>query len=372
MQRVDIQATKNNLSNDENKIFEKLPRRKKYTEKDYEQKLALVQIINQLWRQNKQIAPDVREEKIKQWLYDEKQRTKQVTSLKTKDINNLIYYQLQKLKRNELDQAQQSQNAIRNDNSSTLQLNVSDAKQPNPESQQFTRKFDKLEYVEFSDEKIVSVSSEQQSAESFIYSVSEDRFQIYEFKPLTCANTSHDEQYMQRQKELIQQQIKLDQKQKFEACVLEAINAYYFMTEGVKFATINEALLNYRKYVLGLGSGRPSKIHLNLKKIANTCEITEKQCNQQFQTLLANAGEEVDQCVKQQVMNRIHQLVKEMQSSQIEVAQCFKAEMKEECADRDKQIKQIIENEFQFKKKPNINFKQISNYINYHLKKLKD
>ncbi|CAL6012050.1 GYF_domain [Hexamita inflata] len=139
----------------------------------------------------------------------------------------------------------------------------------------------------------------------------------------------------------------------FKTKILKAIIQYF----NIEFQTLEEALIYYRKCIVGAENGKATKIHLNFKKIASDCDITEKECRQKFQTLLGNQLQSWPEEVIAEVNERILKLQKEIQEPDI--------------AKRKDQIRDIIELEFHLKQQVQYRYKEISNKIDYILRKLK-
>ncbi|CAL5982471.1 GYF_domain [Hexamita inflata] len=172
----------------------------------------------------------------------------------------------------------------------------------------------------------------------------------------------------------------------FEPILLIAINNYYKSTmindideinnsKITEFKTLEDALIFYRKHIVGVDDDseegedniapntqqethniiKGSKIHLNFKQIAQECGMSEKDCRQRFQTLLANELQEWPQESVNQINQRIQQL--SLQFPELDVKQ------------KKNQIKLVLEAEFQLKQQVQYSYKEISNKINYQLTK---
>ncbi|CAL5982277.1 GYF_domain [Hexamita inflata] len=157
----------------------------------------------------------------------------------------------------------------------------------------------------------------------------------------------------------------------FEPILLIAINKYYqdlpvekrtdpALTE---FKTLEEALIFYRKCIVGVNDVQPqnqdkikgSKIHLNFKQIAQECGMSEKDCRQRFQTLLANELQEWPQESVNQINQRIQQLSQQFPELSVE--------------EKKTKIRQLLDEEFQLRQQVQYSYKEITNKINYQLKK---
>ncbi|CAL5982459.1 GYF_domain [Hexamita inflata] len=138
----------------------------------------------------------------------------------------------------------------------------------------------------------------------------------------------------------------------FRTVVFQAIKNYF----NTEFETLEEALVHYRKSIVGTKDGKATKIHLNFKKIANDSNISEKECNLKFQTLLGKVllswPEEVVDAVKARVLI----LCQEIQQPDV--------------TQKKKQIKATIEQEFNLKQQVQYSYKQIQNIIDHILRKL--
>ncbi|CAL6012030.1 GYF_domain [Hexamita inflata] len=172
----------------------------------------------------------------------------------------------------------------------------------------------------------------------------------------------------------------------FEPILLIAINNYYKSTmindideynnsKITEFKTLEGALIFYRKLIVGVDDDseegedniapniqqethniiKGSKIHLNFKQIAQECGMSEKDCRQRFQTLLANKLQEWPKESVNQINQRIQQL--SQQFPELDVKQ------------KKNQIKLVLEAEFQLKQQAKYSYKEISNKINYQLTK---
>ncbi|CAL5982475.1 Hypothetical_protein [Hexamita inflata] len=151
--------------------------------------------------------------------------------------------------------------------------------------------------------------------------------------------------------------IALNLSEQFKILVQIAFEDYFLKSDNLRFNSFQEMIIHYRRCVVE----DATKIHINLKQIAAKCQITEKQCNQMFQTLISNELIEWPKDIVAQVVQRIIQLNQMLLQNQPELS----VELKES------QIRLILDEEFQLKQQVQYDYKQITNKINYQLKKLR-
>ncbi|CAL5982423.1 Hypothetical_protein [Hexamita inflata] len=138
----------------------------------------------------------------------------------------------------------------------------------------------------------------------------------------------------------------------FKTIVFLAINNYF----NIEFETLEEALVHFRKVCVGTENGKEIKIHLNFKQMASDSNISEKECNQKFQTLLGKELLSWPENTVAAIKTRILELWKQEQETDI--------------AKRKKLIKAKIEQEFSFKQQLQYSYKEIQNKIDHILRKL--
>ncbi|CAL6039105.1 GYF_domain [Hexamita inflata] len=138
----------------------------------------------------------------------------------------------------------------------------------------------------------------------------------------------------------------------FKTVVFEAILNYF----EIEFETLEEALVHYRKAIVGTEDGKATKVHLNFKQMASDSNISEKECNQKFQTLLGKELLSWPENTVTAVKTRILELWQQEQEPAI--------------AKRKKLIKAKIEQEFSLKQQVQYSYKEIQNKIDHILRKL--
>ncbi|CAL6012018.1 GYF_domain [Hexamita inflata] len=138
----------------------------------------------------------------------------------------------------------------------------------------------------------------------------------------------------------------------FKTVVFEAILNYF----EIEFETLEEALVYYRKAIVGADDGKATKIHLNFKQMASDSNISEKECNQKFQTLL---GKELLSWPDNTVT-----------AVKTKILELWQQEHEPDIAKRKKLIKAKIEQEFSLKQQVQYSYKEIQNKIDHILRKL--
>ncbi|CAL6030019.1 GYF_domain [Hexamita inflata] len=151
--------------------------------------------------------------------------------------------------------------------------------------------------------------------------------------------------------------IALNLSEQFKILVKIAIEDYFLKSDNLRFNSFQEMIIHYRRCIVE----DATKIHINLKQIAAKCQITEKQCNSMFQTLLSNVLIEWPKDIVAQVVQRIPQINYQLSQDQPELS----------VAQKESQIRLILDEEFQLKHQVQYDYKQITNKINYQLKKLR-
>ncbi|CAL5982133.1 Hypothetical_protein [Hexamita inflata] len=149
---------------------------------------------------------------------------------------------------------------------------------------------------------------------------------------------------------------------KFEQSILIAINNYFKSLNEMKteskvseFKTLEDALVFYNKCIVGVNDAKGSKIHLNFKQISIECELSEKDCRQRFQTLLTNKLQEWPKDTVNQIVQRMQQLSLQFPELSVE--------------EKKTKIKQLLDEEFYLRQQVQYSYKEITNKINYQLKK---
>ncbi|CAL6012198.1 Hypothetical_protein [Hexamita inflata] len=160
---------------------------------------------------------------------------------------------------------------------------------------------------------------------------------------------------------------------KFEQSILIAINNYFKSLNEMKteskvseFQTLEDALVFYKNCIVGVndakenednitGLAKGSKIHLNFKQISIECGMSEKDCRQRFQTLLANELQDWPQGTVNQIIQRIQQLSLQFPELSVE--------------EKKTKIRSVLDEEFQLRQQVQYSYKEITNKINYQLKK---
>ncbi|CAL5982431.1 Hypothetical_protein [Hexamita inflata] len=140
---------------------------------------------------------------------------------------------------------------------------------------------------------------------------------------------------------------------KFEGLIFAAIKEYFTLEQ---FQNLRDALLYQRQYTVGAVNGKVSRVSMNFQKIAVECELTEKQCKDKFQQLVAK---ELSQPWPEETVAAVKKKIEELW----QLPSASDAEKKSK-------IKTILEDEFKFKQKVQHNRQDMANIINYKIKQL--
>ncbi|CAL6029978.1 Hypothetical_protein [Hexamita inflata] len=140
---------------------------------------------------------------------------------------------------------------------------------------------------------------------------------------------------------------------KFEGLIFTAIKEYFSLEQ---FENLQDALLYQRQYTVGAINGKASRVRMNFQKIAVECEITEKQCKDKFQQLVAK---ELSQPWPEEIVAAVRERIEQLWQ--------YPSANKEE---KIRRIKTILEDEFEFKQKVQYNRQDMANIINYKIKQL--
>ncbi|CAL6030022.1 GYF_domain [Hexamita inflata] len=138
----------------------------------------------------------------------------------------------------------------------------------------------------------------------------------------------------------------------FKTIVFEVLKRVF----NIQFQTLQEALIYYREHIVGV-EGNATKIHLSFDNMGKECGISEKECNQKFQTLLGK-----------ELLSWPEKIVAAVKARILEL---WQQEQEPDIAKRKKLIKAKIEQEFRLKQQVQYSYKEISNKINYQLSILK-
>ncbi|CAL6030006.1 Hypothetical_protein [Hexamita inflata] len=135
----------------------------------------------------------------------------------------------------------------------------------------------------------------------------------------------------------------------FEDELLHAISAYFKQT----FTNLRDAIVFHKKYCYDQGK----KIQLNFKAIGQKCGLSEVAARNAFETSKQKHLDSLDHAARKLLLQRIKELW-----SQSDLTGDHRTQF----------IKEEIEKEFRFVEQHNLNYKAITNVVNYQLRKLEE
>ncbi|CAL6039129.1 Hypothetical_protein [Hexamita inflata] len=109
---------------------------------------------------------------------------------------------------------------------------------------------------------------------------------------------------------------------KFEGLIFAAIKEYFSLEQ---FENLRDALIYQRQYTVGAVNGKVSRVSMNFQKIAVECELTEKQCKDKFQKLVAK---ELSQPWPEETVAAVKKKQKSCGNAQVQATRRRKAKSK--------------------------------------------
>ncbi|CAL6029966.1 Hypothetical_protein [Hexamita inflata] len=138
--------------------------------------------------------------------------------------------------------------------------------------------------------------------------------------------------------------------QAFEGELFRAIQLYFAETP---FQTLKEAIVHHKAFCARTGK----KVHLNFAQLGETCGLSESQARNAFETVKQQRLDFLEPEVKRGLLERIRQL--------------WETETAEDFAIKRKTVLEQVEKEFRFADQHSLNYKAVTNVMNYQINKLK-
>ncbi|CAL5982391.1 Hypothetical_protein [Hexamita inflata] len=136
----------------------------------------------------------------------------------------------------------------------------------------------------------------------------------------------------------------------FEGELFRAIQQYFAETP---FQTLKEAIVHHKAFCARTGK----KVHLNFAQLGETCGLSESQARNAFETVKQQRLDFLEPEVKRGLLERLRQL--------------WEAETAEDFATKRKIVLEQVEKEFRFADQHSLNYKAVTNVMNYQINKLK-